>query len=350
MGKTKENAVMHRVIKLSSALAIAALVVSVLTPAASANTEIKGAGASFAKGFMDEFISQYNATLPAITVGQYGSVGSGSGRAQLLAGTTAFAMSDGYWSGSQVARARDYIFIPLAGAPLTLPFNVPGVRNLNLTPKNVTDIFSGKVTKWNDKSIKANNKNAKLPNSSIVVVYRSDSSGTTQAFTQYLSNHASDWKEVGVFNTAFQPAGSIGSPQNQGVMTSVKNTTNAIGYVDYADASTGGVPLAKLQNGAKQFIAPTLQAANLFLAAQPLPGSRGYVYPRYRISKIKGAYQLGVYTYYIMPKKPVKGVIEFAEYVLKTCGPTRAAAVKYNALSGKMQAYALGQISKATKP
>ena len=350
MGKTKENAVMRRVIKLSSALAIAALVVSVLTPAASANTEIKGAGASFAKGFMDECISQYNATRPAITVGQYGSVGSGSGRAQLLAGTTAFAMSDGYWSGSQVARARDYIFIPLAGAPLTLPFNVPGVRNLNLTPKNVTDIFSGKVTKWNDKSIKANNKNAKLPNSSIVVVYRSDSSGTTQAFTQYLSNHASDWKEVGVFNTAFQPAGSIGSPQNQGVMTSVKNTTNSIGYVDYSDASTGGVPLAKLQNGAKQFIAPTLQAANLFLAAQPLPGSRGYVYPRYKISKIKGAYQLGVYTYYIMPKKPVKGVIEFAEYVLKTCGPTRAAAVKYNALSGKMQAYALGQVLKATKP
>jgi phosphate transport system substrate-binding protein len=350
MGKTKENAVMRRVIKLSSALAIAALVVSVLTPAASANTEIKGAGASFAKGFMDECISQYNATRPAITVGQYGSVGSGSGRAQLLAGTTAFAMSDGYWSGSQVAQARDYIFIPLAGAPLTLPFNVPGVRNLNLTPKNVTDIFSGKVTKWNDKSIKANNKNAKLPNSSIVVVYRSDSSGTTQAFTQYLSNHASDWKEVGVFNTAFQPAGSIGSPQNQGVMTSVKNTTNSIGYVDYADASTGGVPLAKLQNGAKQFIAPTLQAANLFLAAQPLPGSRGYVYPRYKISKIKGAYQLGVYTYYIMPKKPVKGVIEFAEYVLKTCGPTRAAAVKYNALSGKMQAYALGQVLKATKP
>ena len=127
MGKTKENAVMRRVIKLSSALAIAALVVSVLTPAASANTEIKGAGASFAKGFMDECISQYNATRPAITVGQYGSVGSGSGRAQLLAGTTAFAMSDGYWSGSQVARARDYIFIPLAGAPLTLPFNVPGV-------------------------------------------------------------------------------------------------------------------------------------------------------------------------------------------------------------------------------
>ena len=349
MGKTKENAVMRRVIKLSSALAIAALVVSVLTPAASANTEIKGAGASFAKGFMDECISQYNATRPAITVGQYGSVGSGSGRAQLLAGTTAFAMSDGYWSGSQVARARDYIFIPLAGAPLTLPFNVPGVRNLNLTPKNVTDIFSGKVTKWNDKSIKANNKNAKLPNSSIVVVYRSDSSGTTQAFTQYLSNHASDWKEVGVFNTAFQPAGSIGSPQNQGVMTSVKNTTNSIGYVDYADASTGGVPLAKLQNGAKQFIAPTLQAANLFLAAQPLPGSRGYVYPRYKISKIKGAYQLGVYTYYIMPKKPVKGV-RSEEHVLKTCGPTRAAAVKYNALSGKMQAYALGQVLKATKP
>lgn len=341
---------MRRVIKLSSALAIAALVASVLTPAASANTEIKGAGASFAKGFMDECISQYNATRPAITVGQYGSVGSGSGRAQLLAGTTAFAMSDGYWSGSQVGRAKDYIFIPLAGAPLTLPFNVPGVRNLNLTAKNVTDIFSGKVTKWNDESIKKQNKNAKLPDSSIVVVYRSDSSGTTQAFTQYLSNHASDWKEVGVFNTAFQPAGSIGSPQNQGVMTSVKNTTNSIGYVDYADASTGGVPLAKLQNGRMQFITPTLQATNLFLAAQPLPGSRGYVYPRYKISKIKGAYQLGVYTYYIMPKKPVKGVIEFAEYVLKTCGPTRAAAVKYNALSGKMQAYALGQVLKATRP
>lgn len=351
MGKTKENADMRRVIKLSSALAIAALVVSVLTPAASAGShEIKGAGASFAKGFMDECISQYNATRPAITVAQYGSVGSGSGRAQLLAGTTAFAMSDGYWSGSQTARANDYIFIPLAGAPLTLPFNVPGVRNLNLTPKNVTDIFSGKVTKWNDRSLKANNKNAKLPNSSIVVVYRSDSSGTTQAFTQYLADHARDWKEVGVFNTAFQPAGSIGSPQNQGVMTSVKNTTNAIGYVDYADASTGGVPLAKLQNGARQFITPTLQATNLFLAAQPLPGSRGYVYPRYKIAKIKGAYQLGVYTYYIMPKKPVKGVIEFADYVLKTCGPTRAAAVKYNALSGKMQSYALGQISKATKP
>jgi phosphate transport system substrate-binding protein len=340
---------MRRVVKLSSVLAIAALLAAGLTPAASANTEIKGAGASFAKGFMDECISQFNATRPAITVGQYGSVGSGSGRAQLLAGTTQFAMSDGYWSGTQVNRANDFIFIPFAGAPLTLPFNVPGVRNLNLTPKNVTDIFSGKVTKWNDRSIRANNKNAKLPNASIIVVYRSDSSGTTQAFTQYLADHASDWKEVGVFNTAFQPAGSIGSPQNQGVMTSVKNTQYAIGYVDYADASTGGLPLAKLQNGAKQFIAPTLQATNLFLAAQPLPGSRGYVYPRYRVSNIKGAYQLGVYTYYIMPKRPAPGVVAFAEYVLRTCGPTRAAAVKYNSLSGKMQKYALDQIAKATR-
>jgi len=322
--------------------------ISFTTAPAFSNTQIKGAGASFAKGFMDECIAQYNATRPAITIGQYGSVGSGSGRSQLLAGTTAFAMSDGYWSGTQVNRANDFIFIPFAGAPLTIPFNVPGVRNLNLTSQNLTDIFSGKITKWNDRLIKRNNKNAKLPNKSIVVVYRSDSSGTTQAFTQYLSQHSSDWKEVGVFNTAFQPAGSIGSPQNQGVMSSVKNTTNSIGYVDYADASTGGMPLAKIQNGVGQFISPTLQATNLFLAAQPLPGSKGYVTPRYKVAKIKGAYQLGVYTYYIMPKKPARGVIEFAEYVLKTCGPTRAAAVKYNSLSGKMQEYALGQIRKAT--
>jgi phosphate transport system substrate-binding protein len=322
------------------------LIASLIAIPVQANTQIKGAGASFAKGFMDECIAQYNATQPLITVSQYGSVGSGSGRSQLLAGTTAFAMSDGYWSGSQISRANEFIFIPLAGAPLTIPFNVPGVRNLNLTAKNLTHIFSGKVTKWNHNSIQKNNKNAKLPNSSIVVAYRSDSSGTTQAFTQYLSQHSRMWKEVGVFNTAFQPAGSIGSPQNQGVMTSVKNTQYSIGYVDYADASTGGLPLAKLQNGVGQFIAPTLQATNLFLAQQPLPGSRGYVYPRYKVSKIKGAYQLGVYTYYIMPKKPVKGVIEFAEYVLKTCGPTRAAAVKYNALSGKMQNYALDQIKK----
>ncbi|MFZ9284199.1 MAG: phosphate ABC transporter substrate-binding protein PstS [Candidatus Nanopelagicales bacterium] len=341
---------MRRVVKLFSALAVAALLAGGLTPAASANTEIKGAGASFAKGFMDECISQYNATNPAIRVAQYGSVGSGSGRSQLLAGTTQFAMSDGYWSGTQVARAKDFIFIPFAGAPITFPFNVPGVRNLNLTSKNLTDIFSGKVTKWNHKSIKKNNKNAKLPNASIVVVYRSDSSGTTQNFTQYLKQHSSDWKEVGVFNTAFQPAGSIGSSGNQGVMTSVKNTTNSIGYVDYADASTGGMPLAKLQNGVGQFIAPTLQATNLFLASQPAPGSRGFVDIRFKVSKIKGAYQLGIYTYYIMPKKPAKGVIEFAEYVLKTCGPTRAASVKYNALSGKIQSYALSQIAKATRP
>lgn len=341
---------MRRVVKISSALAVAALLVGGLTPAAIANTEIKGAGASFAKGFMDECIAQYNATNPAIKVAQYGSVGSGSGRAQLLAGTTNFAMSDGYWSGTQVNTANQYIFVPFAGAPLTIPFNVPGVRNLNLTSKNVTDIFSGKVTKWNDPTIRANNKNAKLPSNSIIVVYRSDSSGTTQAFTQYLSQHASDWKEVGVFNTAFQPAGSIGAPQNQGVMTAVKNTQYAIGYVDYADASTGGMPLAKLQNGVGQFIAPTLQATQLFLAQQPLPGSKGYVTPRYKVSKIRGAYQLGVYTYYIMPKKPARGVIEFALYVLNTCGPTRAASVKYNSLSGKMQQYALGQIAKATRP
>ncbi|MBM3691327.1 MAG: phosphate ABC transporter substrate-binding protein PstS [Actinobacteria bacterium] len=341
---------MRRLVKLSSALAVAALLVGGLTPAATANTEIKGAGASFAKGFMDECIAQYNATNPAIKVAQYGSVGSGSGRSQLLAGTTNFAMSDGYWSGTQVNTARDYIFIPFAGAPLTIPFNVPGVRNLNLTSQNLTDIFSGKVTKWNDASIRANNKNAKLPDNSIIVIYRSDSSGTTQAFTQYLSQHASDWKEVGVFNTAFQPAGSIGAPQNQGVMTAVKNTQYAVGYVDFADASTGGMPLAKVQNGAGQFIAPTLQATQLFLAAQPLPGSKGYVTPRYKVSNIKGAYQLGVYTYYIMPNKPARGVIEFAQYVLNTCGPTRAAAVKYNALSGRMQQYALGKVAKATRP
>lgn len=341
---------MRRLVKLSSALAIAALVVGGLTPAASANTEIKGAGASFAKGFMDECISQYNATNPAIKVGQYGSVGSGSGRSQLLAGTTQFAMSDGYWSGSQIAQAKNYIFIPFAGAPITIPFNVPGVRNLNLTAKNLTDIFSGKVTKWNDKSIKANNKNAKLPNASIIVAYRSDSSGTTQNFTQYLSQHDSAWREVGVFNTAFQPAGGIGASGNQGVMTAVKNNQYAIGYVDYADASTGGMPLAKVQNGVGQFIAPTLQATSRFLASQPLPGSKGFVNIRFKVAKIKGAYQLGIYTYYIMPKKPAKGVIEFAEYVLKTCGPTRAASVKYNALTGKMQQYALGQIAKATRP
>jgi phosphate ABC transporter phosphate-binding protein len=343
---------MRRLTKLTSVLAASALMFGLTTTSALANTEIKGSGASFAKGFMDECISQYNATSPAIKVAAYGSIGSGSGRSQLIGKTVNFAMSDGYWSSSDLAKINvaDYIFAPFAGAPLTIPFNVAGVTSLNLTAKNVTDIFSGRVTKWNDPTIKENNKNAKLPDASIVVVYRSDSSGTTQIFTQYLRDHDPLAREVGVFNTLFQPAGSIGSPQNQGVMTSVKNTPNAIGYVDFADASTSGKPMAKLQNGAKQFIAPSLQAASRFLSAQPVPGSKGYVYPRYKTSNVKGAYQLSGYTYYIMPKAPVAGVIEFANYVLNTCGPTRAAAVKYTALDGKMKKFALEQVAKAKRP
>jgi phosphate transport system substrate-binding protein len=197
----------------------------------------------------------------------------------------------------------------------------------------------GKITKWNDAGIKAVNKASasKLPDAQIQIVYRSGTSGTTNNFANYLSQTVGGaWKANDSWSLASGSTTGTGASGSAGVVSTVKSLKNSIGYVDLADAATAGLPYAAVQNGAKQYIKPSVNASKLFLAKQ-LMNSQGVVLFDYD-EVVKGGYNLSLLAYGMAPTgagtAKATATKEYLTYFLNTCAPKEAAKLNYVALSG----------------
>jgi phosphate transport system substrate-binding protein len=230
--------------------------------ASSASVTLNGAGSTFAAPIYQQVASDLKGQ--GITE-NYQSVGSGAGVSQFTAGTVDFAGSDPALKDEEISALKKGapIEAPIAFGAITVSYKLSGVKGgLKLDGKTIADIYLGKVKKWNDPEIAQQNAGQKLPSTNITVVHRSDSSGTTKGFTDFLSRYSPEWKSgPGVDKDIKWPTGT-GGKGNEGVAAAVKQSEGAIGYVEQAYALQNGFTFADVKNKSGQYIAPTLESTS----------------------------------------------------------------------------------------
>lgn len=225
--------------------------------------ELTGAGGTFIYPLMSKWSQEYEKVC-GVKV-NYQSIGSGGGIAQLQKMIVDFGESDAIMTAQQIKEAQGgpIIHIPLAAGAVAVAINLPGLKEgeLKLTPDLLADIYLKKIKNWDDPRIKALNPGVKLPNQDIAVVHRSDGSGTTFIFTDYLSKVSSEWKNKVGSATSVNWPGDVGGKGNEGVANSVKQIPGGIGYVELAYIIQNKMPWALLRNKAGKYMKPTLETA-----------------------------------------------------------------------------------------
>ena len=315
------------------------------TPTSSGQSvDLTGAGATFPYPLYSKWFSEYaNATGVRIN---YQSIGSGGGIRQLSEGTVDFGATDSPMSDEELGKAKSgpILHIPTVLGAVVITYNLPSVTApLEITPQIIADIFSGRITKWSDTRITSINPTIKLPSSDILVVHRSDGSGTSYIFTDYLSKAVPAWnKSVGKGKEVKWPAG-LGAKGNEGVAGQVKQTPGAIGYVELAYANQNRLPIAAVKNQAGKFITASVPAVTAAAAgaAKALPPNTDY---RISIVDAPGAdsYPISSFTWIILyqhQQNAVKGkkLIDFLNWAL-TNGEAEAPSLDYAPLPADMSA------------
>src|SRR5437870_4568922 len=314
---------------------------------ASAQMMINGAGATFPYPIYSKWFDEYAKVDPSVRF-NYQSIGSGGGQKQIMAQTVDFGASDGPMSNDNLAKAPGKILhIPTVAGAVVMTYNLEGNPALKLDGETIADIFLGKIKKWNDPKIAATNSGAKLPDKEIIVVHRSDGSGTTFIFTDYLSKVSSEWKEKAGNNTSVNWPTGIGGKGNEGVSGQVKQTPNAIGYVELSYASQNKMPYADVKNAAGQFVKPTLESVTAALGTANIPDDFRFSMtnaPGSNAYPIAGATWLLVYE---QPKDPAKGkkLVEFLKWAL-TKGEGMAKDLNYAPLPDEIQQRVLKRIDE----
>jgi phosphate transport system substrate-binding protein len=234
-------------------------------------TTINGAGATFPFPLIDTWRVEYQTVDSSVNI-NYQSIGSGGGVKQFTEKTVDFGATDAPLTPEEAQNAPGAVHIPETIGSVVAAYNLP-IQGLKLTGPILTDIFLGKITKWNDPKVQAINTGQSLPAEDILVVHRSDGSGTTFVWTEYLSNISPAWdQQIGKGKSVQWPIG-VGAPGNEGVANTIRNTPNSIGYIELAYAITTGMSYASIQNREGNFIEPTLEStrAAVSAAAQSLP-------------------------------------------------------------------------------
>lgn len=321
----------------------AALVASVAlaTPSAHAAENITSGGSSYANAILTACAASY--TTDKIT---YASTGSGAGRSNFLSGSYDFGASDAAYAATDTKPAK-FTYVPLVGGPIAAIFNVPGVKNLNLTAKVLGGIMNGRYTTWNDVEIVKLNPSANLPSNKINVVYRSDKSGTVENFAMFLAgNGATGYKANGSWATASSQATPVGSGANgsQAMTASVASTTYSIGFADLSDAASKNLSTAAIRNPLGQFLKPSAKSASTFLAVQRV-SENGILEIDYK-KPVKNGYNMSLVTYALAPTasaNSAKGaaVKKFLTYVINTCAPSKGPGLSYSPITGALKAKAL---------
>jgi phosphate transport system substrate-binding protein len=290
---------------------IAVLVVGVLVLGAMVWAQnpllINGAGATFPYPMYSKWFDEYHKKFPNVQI-NYQSIGSGGGIKQVTEGTVDFGATDGPMNDEQLKafqakRGSAILHFPTVLGADVPTYNIPGVTaELSFTPESLAGIFLGKITKWNDPAIASANKGVNLPANDIVVVHRSDGSGTTYIWTDYLSKVSDEWKnKVGKSTSVNWPVG-LGGKGNEGVAGLVKQTPNAFGYVELIYAVQNSMPYGRVKNSSGALIKADLASVTLAAAgaAKEMPED-------FRVSITnapgKNAYPISSFTWLLIPQK-----------------------------------------------
>lgn len=292
--------------RLTGAL-LAILVLGVVVGAAQNHLLINGAGATFPYPIYSKWFDVYHTKNPNIEF-NYQSVGSGAGIKQVTEGTVDFGATDGPMNDDQMKafqekRGSAILHFPTVLGAAVPTYNIPGVAgSLNFTPEALAGIFLGKITKWNDPAIAGPNKGVNLPPNDIVVVHRSDGSGTTYIWTDYLSKVSDEWKsKVSKATSVNWPVG-LGGKGNEGVTGLIKQTPNSIGYVELIYAAQNNIPYGAVKNSSGAFVKADLASVSAAAAgvAKDMPDD-------FRVSITnapgKTAYPISSFTWLLIPAK-----------------------------------------------
>jgi len=274
-------------------------------------TTLNGAGATFPYPMYSKWFSEYNKLHSDIQF-NYQSIGSGGGIRQVLAGTVDFGATDGPMTDEQLAQAKTKILhIPTVLGADVPAYNIPGVtEELKFTPELLANIFLGKITSWNDAALAKANPGVNLPNQPIIVIHRSDGSGTTYIFTDYLSKVSPDWKnQVGKGTSVKWPVG-LGGKGNEGVAGMIRQMQGSIGYVELIYAVNNKIAYGSVKNAGGQFVKASLDSVTAAAASvKSMPAD-------FRVSITnapgKDAYPIASFTWLLIPtpsKNPAKGKI-----------------------------------------
>jgi len=311
---------------------------------------LTGAGASFPYPIYSKWFSDYNKLHSDIQI-NYQSIGSGGGIKQLLSGTVDFGASDAPMTDEQLGQARTKILhFPTVLGAVVPSYNITGVtQELNFTPEVLVGVYLGRITKWNDPEIAKSNKGVNLPGEDIVVIHRSEASGTSYVWTDYLSKVSTEWEsKVGRSTSVKWPVG-LGGKGNEGVTGLVKQTPGAIGYVELLYAVQNNIPYGKVRNSAGVFVKADLAGVTVAAAAfsKSMPED-------FRISITnapgKAAYPICSFTYLLVPTKiedaGKKQIIKnFLTWMLND-GQKDAEPLSYARLPKEVVAKELKQISQ----
>jgi phosphate transport system substrate-binding protein len=284
-----------------------------------AQTTLNAAGATFPYPIYSKWFSEYHNEHPDIQI-NYQPIGSGGGIQQVLAGTVDFGASDGPMSDAQLSQAKGKIYhIPTVLGSVVPIYNLPGVsQELKFTPQLLADIFMGKITNWNDPALAKANPGVKFPNTTLLVVHRSEGSGTTYCLTDYLSKVNTDWKNGPGKGTAVKWPVGVGAKGSDGVAGMVRQMEGAFGYVELIYAVQNKISFGSVQNASGAFVKASLEAVKAAAASAQMP-------PDYRVSITnapgKDAYPISTFTWLLIPAQPKdashqKIVVDFLNWML----------------------------------
>ncbi|HZZ59037.1 MAG TPA: phosphate ABC transporter substrate-binding protein PstS [Opitutaceae bacterium] len=333
--------------KNSLVLALAAAAALVTARPVAAQLLINGAGATFPAPIYQRWFDDFTKVDPSVRI-NYQAIGSGAGLKQILSETVDFGASDDPVKDSDLASApRELLQIPTVAGAIVLCYNLSGNPALKLDGPTIAGIYLGKITKWNDPAIAAQNPGVSLPGDDILVVYRTDGSGTTANFTRYLCEISPEWKSsVGTGKSVRWPTG-LGGKGNQGVAGQIKQSPGAIGYVELAYAKQNEMPYADVKNAAGNYITPSIDSVKAAF-------SSARVDDKFRFSMINGsgaqAYPIASSTWlllYAQQKDPAKGkaLVEFLKWAYTT-GEKSAPELDYAPLPEELVQRALGVVNQ----
>jgi len=326
---------------------LAIVLLTGVSATASAQMMINGAGATFPYPIYSKWFDEYAKVDPSVRF-NYQSIGSGGGQKQILAQTVDFGASDGPMSDDNLAKAPGKLLhIPTVAGADVVAYNLTGNPTLKFDADTIAGIFLGQIKKWNDPKIAALNPGVTLPDQEIVVVHRSDGSGTTFIFTDYLSKINPEWKtKVGTNTSVNWPTG-IGGKGNEGVAGQIKQTPGAVGYVELIYAVQNKMPYAEIKNATGEFVKPSLESITAALATANIPNDF-----RFSITNAPGkdAYPISGATWllvYEQQKDPAKGkkLVAFLKWAAKD-GEKMARDLQYAPLPENLQQRVLKRIDE----
>ncbi len=322
---------MRRVMQLAT---IAGLGLMAAVSPVAAQVALTGAGATFPNPIYTKWFDAYHQKT-GVQV-NYQSVGSGAGIRQYTEGTVDFGASDGPMSNDQMTAVQgEVIHLPTVLGAVVVTYNLPslGDTQIKLDGPTIVDLFMGRITKWNDKRLQALNPGVALPDLDVIIVHRSDGSGTSYIFTDYLSKVSSEWKtKVGSATSVNWPVG-LGGKGNEGVTQQVKQTEGGLGYVELIYAVANKLPYAEVRNAAGSFIQPSLESVTAAAASAKFSANTDF---RVSITNAPGkeAYPISSFTWLLVRPKmkdaaKAKAFHDFLSWMITPEAQAMASTLQY---------------------